>query len=322
MTVLETFSLLCSMVFPGLPGPHQSLLGRLVNTDLHEVLSRPLFIIGKQPITLLFVIKAILLLIVLAIVARAARLIMENRILPRTSMAPGQRYAFARAMGYVVFLIGLVVGLQSSGLDLSSLLVLGGAVGVGLGFGLQNIANNFISGLILLFEQPIRVGDRVEVGNTIGDVVQIAMRSTWIRTNDNVVIIVPNSEFVSQRVTNWTVNDPQVRFSLPVGVSYGSDPEKVREILLGVARANPDVLTAPGPEVLFNGFGDSALNFELRVWSVTKVHLPNVLRSDLYFVMFKALQANGIEIPFPQRDLHLRSVSVPIPVAAAVNGPA
>jgi small-conductance mechanosensitive channel len=322
MTVLETFSLAGSIAFSSLPGPTKSLLGRLVETDLHQMLSRPLFFVGKQPITLLFAIKAILLLLILALLARAARLILENRILPRTSMAPGQRYAFARAMGYIVFLIGLVVGLQSSGLDLSSLLVLGGAVGVGLGFGLQNIANNFISGLIILFEQPIRVGDRVEVSNTIGDVVQIAMRSTWIRTNDNVVIIVPNSEFVSQRVTNWTVNDPQVRFSLPVGVSYGSDPEKVREVLLAVARANPDVLAAPEPEVLFNGFGDSALNFEVRVWSVAKVHLPNVLRSDLYYAMFKALRANGIEIPFPQRDLHLRSVSVPIPVAASANGPA
>jgi small-conductance mechanosensitive channel len=322
MKSLWAFSLASLVAFGIIRAPGKALLDRVLETDVHGVLDRPLLLVGKQPITLLFVIKGILLLVFLAVVARAARVLLESRLLPKTSMAPGQRYAFARAIAYGVFLIGLVVGLQSSGLNLNSLLVLGGAVGVGLGFGLQNIANNFVSGLILLFEQPIRVGDRVEVGNTIGDVVKIAMRSTWIRTNENVVIIVPNSEFVSERVTNWTANDPLVRFSLSIGVGYGSDVEKVREVLFTVARANPDVLRTPEPEVLFNGFGDSALNFELRVWSITKVHMPGVLRSDLYFAMFKALQASGIEIPFPQRDLHLRSVSAAIPVVPAASSSA
>jgi small-conductance mechanosensitive channel len=200
---------------------------------------------------------------------------------------------------------------------MSSLVILGGAVGIGVGFGLQNIANNFVSGIILLLERPIQVGDRVEVGDTHGDVVRIAGRSTWIRTNDNVVMIIPNSEFINSHVTNWTANDRQVRFPIPLGVSYGSDPEVVRDVLMEVADNHPDVLTIPPPEILFTGFGDSSLNFELRVWTITRVQYPKELASELYFMIFKAFKEHGIQIPFPQRDLHVKSVSVPIPVAGA-----
>jgi len=154
----------------------------------------------------------------------------------------------------------------------------------------------------------------VEVGDTNGDVVRIAARSTWVRTNDNVVIIIPNSEFINSHVTNWTANDRQVRFPIPLGVSYGSDPEQVRAVLEEVARAHPDVLTDPPPEVIFTGFGDSSLDFELRVWTITRVQWPRILRSEIYFMIFKAFKEHGIEIPFPQRDLHLRSVDSPIPV--------
>jgi small-conductance mechanosensitive channel len=207
------------------------------------------------------------------------------------------------------------VSLQSLGVNLSSLVVFGGAVGVGIGLGLQNLVSNFISGLILLVEQPIRIGDRIETRDTFGDVVRIAARSTWIRTNDNVVIIVPNNEFINNSVTNWTANDPNVRISIPVGVGYDSDPERVRELLLRAAADNPDVLADPKPDVIFSDYGDNSLNFVLRVWTCTRAHTPVILKSDLYFTLFKVFADNGIELPFPQRDLHIRSSDIALPFA-------
>lgn len=290
-------------------------LTRMVDSDLMRFLDQPFFHLGNQPVSMLFVLKAILYLIFLGLVVRMVRRFLRYSVLARTSMDPGQQYALARMAGYVVFVLGIIIGLQSAGLDLSSLVVVGGALGIGVGFGLQTIASNFVSGLVLLIERPIKLGDRVEVGDTYGDVVRIAGRSTWIRTNDNVVIIVPNSEFIEKRVVNWTANDRQVRFSVDLGVSYGSKPEQVREILLEVAQAHPEVLVAPPPEVLFTGFGDSSLNFSLRVWT-DNVQQPRRLKSDLYFATFKAFAEQGIEIPFPQRDLHLKSVHVPISVTS------
>ncbi len=285
--------------------------------DLRAEVLKALLTLGTLPITPVFLIKTAVFLFLLRMVSGMCRRFMQERVLVRTTLTAGQQYAFAQISSYLVFLLGLLIGLQWAGVDLSSLVILGGAIGIGLGFGLQNIANNFVSGIILLMERPIQVGDRVEVGSTNGDVVKIAARSTWIRTNDNVVMIIPNSEFINNRVTNWTANDRQIRFPIPVGVSYASNPEMVRNVLLSVASDHPDVLTVPPPEVLFTGFGDSALNFELRVWTVTRVQYPRILSSELYFSIFRAFREQGIEIPFPQRDLHLKSVSVPVPVADA-----
>ncbi len=195
-------------------------------------------------------------------------------------------------------------------------MLLGGAVGVGVGVGLQPVVNNFVSGIILLLERPIRVGDRVEIENLYGDIVRIAGRSTWVRTNDNVVIIVPNLEFITQRITNWTLNDQRVRLRLPIGVSYSAQPEVVRDTLLEVAGRNSNVLRDPKPDVIFTEFGDSSLNFELRVWTSTQVRTPQILKSELYFAAFRALGERNIEIPFPQRDIHIRSIDVPLPGAS------
>jgi small-conductance mechanosensitive channel len=278
---------------------------------IYDLFNRAYFHLGGLPITPILIIKLLLFVLILAVVARQVRAFIEDKLLVRTSMDLGQRDALARLTEYVIFALGLMIGLESLGVNLSSLLVLGGAVGIGVGLGLQNIANNFVSGLILLVEHPIKLGDRVEVGGTNGDVVRIAARSTWVRTNDNVVIIIPNAEFVSNRVTNWTANDRQVRFRVPVGVSYGSDPDGVRDVLTGVALANPDVLRDPPPEVRFVEFGDSSLNFELRVWTVSRVQTPNVLTSDLNFAIFRAFREHGIEIPFPQRDVHVKEFPTP-----------
>lgn len=269
----------------------------------------PYFSIGDLAITPGLLLTVFLFLVSLAILTRLVRRFFRFQILTRTALDHSQQFAIEKAIGYFIFGIGLLIGLQATGLNLTSLAFLGGAFGIVIGFGLQNISSNFVSGLILLVERPIKVGDRIEVGTLNGDVTRIGTRSTWIRTNDNVIIIVPNSDFISNRVTNWTANDRQVRFSMPIGVSYGSDVLQVRDILQSVSLAHRDILHDPAPETLFKAFGESSLDFEVRFWTRTQVQTPTRLMSDLYFEIFRRFKEEGIEIPFPQRDLHVRSVS-------------
>jgi small-conductance mechanosensitive channel len=216
------------------------------------------------------------------------------------------RYAFGSITRYVVIVVGLLAILEGFGIRLDAITVVAGALGVGIGFGLQQVTSNFVSGLILLVERPIKVGDRIEVGGVNGDVVKIAPRATTVVTNDNIAVIVPNSSFITSTVVNWSYSDRNVRIPIPVGVSYGSDPEHVKAVLLEVAQAHPGVLGEPGPDVIFDGFGDSAINLTLRVWTSTYTTRPSILRSDLNFAITKAFRENAIEIPFPQRDLHVR----------------
>ena len=257
------------------------------------------FHLGNVAVSPELFVETLAFFILLTFVTRIARRFLRKEILSRTALDQGQRYAIERTFGYAVFALGLFVGMQIIGLNVSSLAFLGGAVGIGVGFGLQNIASNFASGLILLLERPIKVGDRIEVGSLNGDVVRIGGRSTWVRTNDNFIIIVPNAEFTTGRVTNWTANDRQVRFSFPVGVAYGSDPVQVRAVLLTLAVQHADVLKDPPPEVLLSSFGDSSINFELRVWTIAQVQTPTRLKSDLYFEIVRQFALSGIEIPFP-----------------------
>jgi small-conductance mechanosensitive channel len=280
-----------------------------VDMRVNRILNLPLLTLGKQPLTSLSLIKIALFLAVLGLVARFSREFLQKKLLVHTRLEKGQQYAMSRVLSYVIFAVGLIVGLESLGLDLSSLLVLGGALGLGVGLGLQTVVSNFVAGLILLIEQPVKVGDRIEVGNTYGDVVALKARSTWVRTNDNVVIIVPNSDFIEKSVTNWTANDRSVRIPVPIGVSYDSDPAQVRDVLLRIAAAHPDVLPEPAPDVVFLDFGDSTLDFQLRVWTQSKVQVPAVLKSDLYYSIFEEFRHLEIELSFPQRDLHLRSIS-------------
>lgn len=311
LVVLAVFALMIGFqVLAPVMEPWRDLL---MNETVRRIVATPYFTIGDLAVTPGFVIKAVLFLLLLGLFSGWIRRFLRDKLLVYTSLDQGQRYAVARICGYGVFLLGLLIGVQSAGANLNSLLLVGGAVGIGIGLGLQNIANNFISGIILLVERPVKIGDRVEVEGIYGDVVRIVARSTWVRTNDNVVIIIPNSQFTENRVINWTANDRLVRFTVPFGVSYGSDPEQVRDVVLALARENPNVLSSPPPDIIFTGFGDSALNFELRVWTETRVQNPKVLASDLYFAMFRAFRERGIEIPFPQRDLHLKSV-IPLPV--------
>ena len=288
---------------------------------LLRLFTEPLVKVGGLEISPAFLLKAAVFLVLLVLVSRASRRILQDRFLSRTSIDPGLQYALEVGTGYLVFVFGLIIGLQSVGLNLSSLAFLTGIIGVGVGFGLQNIVNNFVSGLILLVERPIKVGDRVEIGDLTGDIVRIAARSTWVRTNDNVVIIVPNSDFISNRVTNWTANDRRVRISVRLGVSYASDPAQIRKILLGIAEAQADILRDPAPDVIFEGLGDSSLDFELRVWTEDSLRTPQILKSNLYYEIFRAFSDNDIEIPFPQRDIHVRSVSPSMPLLTGSREP-
>jgi small-conductance mechanosensitive channel len=286
----------------------------LLGTDSRRILFYSIFKIGALAITPVFLIKALAFLVVLVAVSNLLQRLLVSRLLKHLRVADSLKFALGRFATYAIFLGGLFIGLQSLGVNLDSLVVFGGAVGVGVGLGLQNVVANFVAGIILLVEQPIRIGDRVEVKDTLGDVIRIAARSTWIRTNDNVIIIVPNSDFINEAVTNWTANDPQIRVNLEVGVGYSSDPAKVREILLAAAHEHPEVLAEPAPDVIFTDYGDNSLNFKLRIWTEKRSHTPLLLKSDLYFALFQRFAEAKIELPFPQRDLHLRSADVPLAV--------
>jgi small-conductance mechanosensitive channel len=272
-----------------------------------SVLSFPLFHLGSTTFT-----PTNLLLLAAAVVALfwltgRLRDFIVNGPLARRDVDVGVRWAIAAMVRYGVVLLGLLAILSTLGVKMDALTVVAGAVGVGIGFGLQQITSNFVSGLILLVERPIKVGDRIDVGGINGDVVKIAPRATTILTNDNIAIIVPNSSFVTETVVNWSYSDRNVRFSVPVGVAYGSDTALVERVLLEVARENPGVLNEPPADVLFDGFGDSSLNFVLRVWTREYTTRPMILRSQLNFAIDRAFRERGVEIPFPQRDLHVRS---------------
>ncbi len=280
--------------------------------SISEWLNRPFVTVGESGITPSGVILFLLSFVLLYLLSLRVRMLVARRLLARTSLDIGAREAIGTLARYLVLVIGVLVIVQSAGIDLTALSVLAGAIGVGIGFGLQNIANNFISGIIILLERPIKVGDRVEVGEIDGQVLEIGARATTVLTNDNIAVIVPNSQFISQPVVNWTRNDPKVRFRVPVGVAYGSDLRLVEQVLLEVARTNPDVLDDPPPVVRLMEFGDSAVVFELRVWSTTLVHKRGKLISDLNFAIYEAFAQHGIEIPYPKRDIYLRSGTVPI----------
>lgn len=267
----------------------------------------PLVHLGKTEVTTGTLCQFFFLLVLVYYLAGRIRKWLIEGVPVINRLELGARVAIGTIARYVVLLTGLVVALQTVGIDLTTFNVLAGAVGIGIGFGLQNVANNFISGLILLFERPIKVGDRIEVGAIDGDVVEIGARSTTVLTNDNIAIIIPNSKFTNETITNWKYNDSKVRFRIPVGVSYASDVHFVKKLLVEVAVQNPDTMKDPPPQVWFRGFGPSSLDFELLVWNCTLVHRRWQFISDLNFSIFETFQRHGIVIPFPQRDLHIRT---------------
>ena len=275
--------------------------------DLSRIFHYPLVTLGESDVSLVSLFKFASILCLVFVAERLLRRVLVQRFLRRTHLQPSMQYGISKIGGYLFIAVGFYIALKFVGIDLSSLAFVAGAIGVGLGFGLQNVLSNFISGVIILAERPIAIGDRVEQGEVAGLVMKISLRSTTIVTNDNISIIIPNSDFITQKVTNWSYGDPKVRLRVPVGVAYGTDPQKLKQLLLEVAREHPSVLREPAPEVFFSGFGDSSLNFELGVWTAEMTSKPRRFRSELNFAIERKLRENQVEIPFPQRDLHLRS---------------
>lgn len=274
---------------------------------IYNVFTTTLFDLGSSHITLGTILYIIIAFAALSFIASRFRGILVNKILLKANVEIGVRATIGTVSKFIIIVIGAIIIVQSAGIDLTSLTLIAGALGVGIGFGLQNVTDNFISGIIILFEKPIKVGDRIEVGDVQGDVISISFRATQVLTNDNISIIVPNSEFISSRVINWSHNDHNIRFRIPVGVSYNEDPSKIKQILLEVAGRNEHVLKIPEPTVLFDEYGDSSLNFYLAVWTTSHTNRPRVLKSELYFEIFEKFKEHQVEIPFPQRDIHIKS---------------
>jgi small-conductance mechanosensitive channel len=266
--------------------------------------------LGSLSISLGDVLAFTLTLAVFYAVATVARVVLHEDVMPRLSNRRGIPTTVSTTIYYLCLFFGFMIALGAAGIDLTSITILTGALGVGIGFGLQNIFNNFVSGLILLFERPIKVGDTIEVAGVTGDVRQIGIRSSTVRTQQGADVIVPNSSFVSGTVINWTLTDDLHRIDIPVGAAYGTDPGRVMEILTGLGQAHPSVLPEPEPSTAFLGFGDNALNFELRCWTLQSKVIA--VRNELAVGIIAALREAGIEIPFPQRDLHLRSLDGPV----------
>lgn len=270
-----------------------------------------LFTIGKAQISPLVIIIAIL---IISIANRGAVLIkrlMLPSIYDRYQLDIGLRFTFDRVVHYSIVLLAVFISLSTVGINLSTLTVFAGVVGVGIGFGMQNIASNFISGLIILFERPIKVGDRVIVNDIIGDVQRINMRATIVNTLENEHIIIPNSYFLQEQVVNRSYGDLTLRLTIDVGVSYSCDVEEVREALLEAVnlerKESPEILWQPEPFVNFQEYGDSSLNFQLFVW-ISHPTAEIRVSSNLRFRVWHELKKRDIEIPFPQRDLHIRSI--------------
>jgi len=257
------------------------------------------------PITLGNLALALVLLVLAITAGRNIPGFLEITVLRRLSLEPGNRYAITTICRYIILTIGLLAMLNALGIGWHQAQWLVAALGVGLGFGLQEIFANFISGLILLFERPIRVGDTVTVGNISGTVSRIRIRATTITDWDRKELIVPNKMFITDQVVNWTLTDPTTRVTLHVGVSYEADPVRVQNLLLRAARENPMVLDEPAPQVFFVSFGDSALNFDVLVFVRELAHLYPV-RHELNVAIEHVLRDNGISIPYPQHDIHVK----------------
>ncbi|MGM7702597.1 mechanosensitive ion channel family protein [Pseudalkalibacillus sp. Hm43] len=270
-----------------------------------------IFSIGKVDVSFFLILLAVL---IISFANRTSKVITQfllPNVYDRYQLDRGLRFTFNRIFHYIIMVFAILISFTTVGIDMSALTVFAGVLGVGIGFGMQNIASNFISGLIILFERPIKVGDRVIINDVIGDIEKINMRATIIRTLDNERIIMPNSYFLEEEVVNRSYGDPRLRLVIPIGVAYGSDVEQVREVLLEAAQeefeASETVLMQPPPYVNFTGFGDSSLDFELFIWISNPEYVIQI-KSNLNFRIYHLLNKNNIEIPFPQRDLHVRSI--------------
>lgn len=270
-----------------------------------------IFTLGNVDVSLFLIIIAILIISFANRTSNILKKFLLPGIYDKYQLDRGLRYTFDRIFHYTIMLVAVMISLTTVGVNLNSLTVVASVVGLGIGFGMQNITSNFISGLIILFESPIKVGDRVIINDIIGDVEKINMRATIVRTLDNEHIIIPNSFFLEEKVINRSYGDPILRLVIPVGVAYGSDVNLVRQVLEKAVelekQTSREIVEKPQPFVNFVGFGNSSLDFELFVW-VSNPEVEIRVKSNLRFRINQLFKENNIEIPFPQRDLHLRSI--------------
>jgi len=277
-----------------------------------NTLTAPIIPIGEGYSVVQLIVLAVLF-VALILVSGALTDLLKSRFLNALGISRGVQEAIATVFKYSFIALSSIVLLQLWGIDLSSLAIFASALSVGIGFGLQDIAKNFGSGLVLVFERPIQVGDFVEVGGYSGTIEKLGARSTMIRTLDNLDVFVPNSSFLENEVTNWSHNRSSTRIKIPVGVAYGSDLKAVEEALLEAAASSKNIVKMPEPTVFFLGFGDSSLDFVLLVW-IARPQQHVRIKSELNFKVDAAFRRRNIEIPFPQRDLHLRSGNLPVEV--------
>ena len=273
---------------------------------IHDVLAFGLTVGGKR-ITFGLVLVAGIILYGAFVSSWILQSILMENVLNRGHMDSGARISVARLVHYAMVLVGFLIALSTMGFELKNITIIGGALGVGIGFGMQTIVNNFVCGLIMLFERPLKVGDSVEFGTQQGRVKQVGLRATVVATYDNAESVVPNADLITSQVTNWTLSNRQVRLILPVGVAYGSDVPLAMETLAACAKGQRWVAPTKAPQVLFLGFGESSLDFELRIWTTDADHRLEV-SSRINQEIDRRFRELGIEIAFPQRDLHLRSV--------------
>lgn len=277
--------------------------------NMWAFLNHPILVINKSPVSLwVIMVNAFCVLAFFVITYKLKKWAIEI-LSKRYDVSLSDWRAVVTLVYYTVLGLGLVVFLQSTGLDLRLLTVLTGAVGIGIGFGMQFIFSNFISGIIILMEKPLRLGDRIEVGTVSGNVKSISVRATTIVTNDNVSIIVPNSDFISKQVINWSHSGNNVRISISVRVAYNSEPKLVEKLLREVALAEPGVLENPEPVVRLTEFGDSGLHFSLLVWTHEFSSRIGALRSRLNFGVLEAFREHKVAMPFPQRDIHIHKIA-------------
>jgi len=280
---------------------------------LFSVVSQPIVTLGNQNVSIIVLLRATVIVMLFWLAATLIRDYCEFRIYPQLNIDPGVANAINTFTVYSIVAIGVLASVEAVGLGMGTVTLFAGALGIGLGMGLQSMANNLTSGLTLIFTRALRKGDVVTTGDTLGIIQEVGIRATRMKTPDAIEYLVPNSEFVDGKLVNWTRSDPYTRVHVPIGVSYDAAPEVVRRIMQEVAASTPNVQPAPPPEVRFANLGDSSLNFELLLWINVKEVQPERVRSDLYFGLFRALKEAGIEIPFPQRDIHIRSSEVFVP---------
>jgi potassium-dependent mechanosensitive channel len=267
---------------------------------------------GNVTITLSATLAALAVVVLTWLVTKTVRFVLDHEILPRLDLRTGVPVAISTIVGYLLVVTGAVLAMAALGIDLTKVTLIAGALGIGVGLGLQNVINNFASGLILMLERPINIGDQVDLGGVVGEVRRIGVRSSTIRTFQGAEVIVPNADLASKQVTNWTLSDRERRYEIDVGVAYGSDPQKVLRLLEAAAAEVPEVQKVPQPRALFTGFGDSSLDFRLFAW-VQSVDIGLQAQNGLRMAILRLFAQAGIEIPFPQRDLHIRQAASELP---------